>query len=325
MPTQFQFVCLDNLVSEDHIYRKYKKLWNLKEVNNILAEIEEEKAADFKGYGLMRLFLCILLQFIEDLSDRELKEYLENNIAAKLFCEFDLSEKTPHFSLFTKIRNKIGTQKISFIFNELKKQLKEKGYMNEFFTFIDASHLVSKAKLWEERDKANQKKYDQLNNETLPKVAYDKQARIGCKGKNKFWYGYKKNVSVDMQSGMINKVAVSQANVIDSKAMKHVLPAQGAVYADKGYCDKNAVFYAKKKLLHLASIKKNNMKDKNPDLDKYYSKMRAPYERVFSKQSHISKYKGIAKNQFSVFMQAIGHNLKRLVVLEANQLRFEQC
>jgi len=37
------------------------------------------------------------------------------------------------------------------------------------------------------------KKYDKLNNETLPKVAHDSEARIGCKGGNKFWYGYKKH------------------------------------------------------------------------------------------------------------------------------------
>ncbi|WP_323732437.1 hypothetical protein [Candidatus Bandiella euplotis] len=27
---------------------------------------------------------------------------------------------------------------------------------------------------------------------TLSKVAHDKQAKIGCKGGSKFWYGYKK-------------------------------------------------------------------------------------------------------------------------------------
>jgi len=58
--------------------------------------------------------------------------------------------------------------------------------------------------LWKERDKAIKKKYDKLNNETLPKVAADKQARIGCKGKNKYWYGYKQHTGVGMQ----NKVAV---------------------------------------------------------------------------------------------------------------------
>jgi len=30
-----------------------------------------------------------------------------------------------------------------------------------------------------------------LNNAVLPKVAADKQARIGCKGKDKYWYGYR--------------------------------------------------------------------------------------------------------------------------------------
>ena len=43
-----------------------------------------------------------------------------------------------------------------------------------------------------------QQKIDKLNNEVLPKVAVDKQARIGCKGKKKYWYGYKEHVSVDM-------------------------------------------------------------------------------------------------------------------------------
>ena len=63
--------------------------------------------------------------------------------------------------------------------------------MNEVFSFIDASHLVAKAALWTERDNAIKMKHRQLNNAVLPKVAYDKQARIGCKGKRKYWYGYK--------------------------------------------------------------------------------------------------------------------------------------
>ena len=102
-----------------------------------------------------------------------------------------------------------------------------------------------------------------------------------------------------MQSGMINKVAITQASVIDSKGMKHVTPESGAVYADKGYCDKNAKSAAAKRNLHLAAMKKNNMKDKNKNLDKWYCKLRSPYERVFSKTNHRVRYQGIAKNQFA--------------------------
>ena len=48
--------------------------------------------------------------------------------------------------------------------------------MSEVFTFVDATHLISKANLWKDRDEAIKEKYDKLNNKTLPKVAFDKQA-----------------------------------------------------------------------------------------------------------------------------------------------------
>jgi hypothetical protein len=61
--------------------------------------------------------------------------------------------------------------------------------MSEVFTFVDASHLISKASLWERRDEARKQKYEKLNNEVLPKAAHDTQAKIGCKDGSKFWYG----------------------------------------------------------------------------------------------------------------------------------------
>ena len=88
------------------------------------------------------------------------------------------------------------------------------------------------------------------------------------------------------------------------------------MYSDKGYCVKPSVIAAKSKGVHLAAIKKNNMKGKNSDLDKYYSRLRAPYESVFSKDNKRVRYLGIAKNQFAAFMTSICFNLKRLIVLD---------
>ncbi|WCR57093.1 transposase [Rickettsia asembonensis] len=153
------------------------------------------------------------------------------------------------------------------------------------------------------------------HNKSLSKVANDKRAKIGCKGGNKFWYGYKKHVSVDIQSGMINKVAVTPANVTDSKGFKHVMPHSGATYVDKAYCTKPVKDAATRKGVHLCAVKRNNMQDKNFDLDKYYTKIRAPFERVFSQDNKRVRYIGIVKNQFSEFMKAICFNLKRLTVL----------
>jgi IS5 family transposase len=204
----------------------------------------------------------------------------------------------------------------------LRNQLKTQGYVSEVFTFVDATHLISKATLWKERDKAIEAKLEKLNNQTVTYFAADKDARFGAKSKNKFWFGYKKHVLVDMRSGLINKVAITHANVIDSKGFRNVTPKQGAVYGDKGYCDKNVQRVAKANNLHLCAIKKNNMKGKNFDLDKWYCSLRSPYERVFSNCSKRTRYKGIAKNQFHALLQTIAFNLKRLVVLTEENAKY---
>jgi transposase, IS5 family len=131
---------------------------------------------------------------------------------------------------------KIGTNLLSKIFEDLRDQLKKHGLMNEVFSFVDATHLIAKANLWKERDKAISEKYEKLNNENVSKFSADRQAKIGCNGKNKYWYGYKQHTSVDMQTGLINKVAITPANVTDSSGYKHVCPSQGATFLNKGYC-----------------------------------------------------------------------------------------
>ncbi len=88
----------------------------------------------------------------------ELEKFLQKNTAAKWFCNFAFNDKTPTYSIFSKIRTKIDALLLSKIFDEVKDMFKSKGYINEVFTFIDASHLVAKANLWQERDKAIAKK-----------------------------------------------------------------------------------------------------------------------------------------------------------------------
>ena len=348
-PKQLEYICLEDLIPQNHIYREFQSLWDLSLIKPELEKIEQN--SDHKGYGIYRMFLCLLLQFVEDLSDRELEKFLMENTAAKWFCQFDLTARTPDHTAFCRAREKIGTNRLSKIFRQLRDQLKAQGYISEVFTFIDATHLISKATLWKERDEAIEKKIKTekalkksaeksaevaeklnkrtpteiiiaenlavLNNENIAYFAADKEARFGAKSKKKFWFGYKKHVSVDMQSGLINKVAITSAEVIDSKGFKNVTPKQGAAYADKGYCDKNVQIVAQANNLHLCAIKKNNMKGKNHDLDRYYSGIRAPYERVFSNSSKRTRYRGLVKNQFHAFMQTIAFNLKRLVVLTA--------
>jgi len=215
-------ISLNDLVPQDHAYRKLQTFFPASIIRESLFDLEHIRGAE--GYDIERLFKCLFLQFLEDLSDRELERFLQENNSAKWFCDFGLSSVTPNFTLFSKVRTRIGTERLSHLFSKIRDSLKANGYISEVFTFVDATHLIAKATLWKERDEAIKKKYDKLNNEVLPKVAHDKQARIGCKGKDKFWYGYKEHASVDMSSGLINKVAITPANVSDGDGLKNVCP-----------------------------------------------------------------------------------------------------
>jgi len=310
---QMEMVNVDMLVPKNHTYRKLKALLDFDKITKSVKIHPAKTGAE--GYGKRRLILCLLLQFMEDSSDREFERFIAENLAGKWFCGFGLTEKTPDFTTICKFRNSIGTKQMANIFNEVKRQLRLKNYCAEVFTFVDSTALISKLSLWEERDKAISEGYEKLNNETLPEVSVDKEARIGAKSSHKFWYGFKKTIGMDMQSGMITKVAVVQADVSDQEAAKRVLPGSGAVLGDKGHV--GTIRHIQGLGLHPMIILRNNMKVKNRDLDRWISKLRAPCERVFSKQNKRVRYKGVVKNQGAEFLYACAFNFRRLLILEA--------
>ncbi len=154
---------------------------------------------------------------------------------AVCFCNMRLETLVPHYSYFGEFRKRLGPKRLMMLFDKIKAALKNEGLIREVFKFIDASQLMTKLNVWDGREKAIKQKMDTFNNVTTAKIVADKQARFGCKGKVKHCFGYKDYVSVYMQSGLINKIAATPANVTDAQAAKHI-SSQESVYADKGNC-----------------------------------------------------------------------------------------
>ena len=71
--SQMEMVDLDSLISSTHPYRRFQAY--LPDSTDALADVRQLKGAD--GYGVERLFRRLLVQFMEELSDRELSRYLE--------------------------------------------------------------------------------------------------------------------------------------------------------------------------------------------------------------------------------------------------------
>lgn len=314
---------LESLVREDHPYRVLLKLVDFSGLVQPLHCLYSNKGS--KGIPVEKGFKCLLLQFAEDLSDRQLERYLQENIAAKLFCGFGLTDTTPDHSYFGGLRSRIGVEKLTELFNNVTNQLRQQNIVSDTFTFVDTSAVVSKVKLWKERDKAIKEGIDKLNNQNVDKFASDKEARFGAKSKKSFWFGYKLAISVDMLQGIITKISVKPANTMDHDMFNDVKPKQGAVVGDKGFDTNSVREICKSNNLHNMIIKKNNRKDKNKDLDKYITKIRSPFENVFPAitgkknegGSYKTHFKGEEKITFQMLFKALACNLMRVVKISS--------
>ena len=263
------------------------------------------------GIDVERGIKALLIQFWENYSDREMEKAVRENLAIRWFCGFGLTEHTPDYSYFSKLRKRIGTKRIADLFNEVNATLESRGLFGNVFTFIDASSIITKTALWEERDRAIKDGADKLNNKNVEHYAADKDARWGAKSKTNIWFGHKRHAAVDMRHGLVKKVAVTAANVPDFKAVKSIAPKEGAVFMDKMYDTKKTDRLLYSRGLYPSTIRKNNNPNKNRDLDRFRSALRMPFEGTFSKMNKRARYRGHEKVTMQCFFEAITYNLKK--------------
>ncbi len=76
-------ISLEELARPDHPYRKFIEVFDFSKIEKELAPLSNEGLVGADGYGMDALFRCLLLQFMENLSDRELERFLDENNSAK--------------------------------------------------------------------------------------------------------------------------------------------------------------------------------------------------------------------------------------------------
>jgi len=309
---------LDKIVEGTHPLKKVAKLISFKSMMYRIKDVETSLGRT--GYGLEVGLKCLFLQFFYDMSDRQAEERIRYNMAMRWFLGFEIDDQTPDHSFFGRTRKTLGTSRIHKLLQVINKKAKKKGIMKELFVFADASAIKAKETTWSQRDKALAQGEEKLNNDNIDKHSSDKDARFGCKGKNKFWYGYKRNSSVDMCSGLVDKTAVTPANIPDEQAFARICPKNSIVFADKAYCLKPAQIAMKINGCVSAAILKKNMLGKNKDQDRWRAQLRAPYENIFSKVNHKTRYRGLAKVQMQAVLEALVFNVNRLIKLNSPPL-----
>lgn len=301
----------NTIISPKHPFRRLNEILDFATL--VLPMRKAYSTLGANGIDVERGVKALLIQFWENYSDREMEQALRENLAVRWFCGFGLSEETPDHSYFGKLRKRIGTKRVANFFKSVNATLESRGLFGNVFTFIDASSIITKSALWDERDRAIADGAEKLNNKNVGDYAADKDARFGAKSKTNIWFGHKRHDAVDMRHGLIAKVAVTAANVQDFAVVKNIAPKTGTVFMDKMYDTKNTDGVLRARGLHPSTLRKNNNHEKNRDLDRWRSGIRMPFESTFSKQSKRARYRSHAKVTMQCFLEATIHNMKKAV------------
>jgi len=268
------------------------------------------------------LFKVVFLQFVYDLSDREIEEQVNLHLACKWFAGVQPEETAPDHSTLCRFRTRLGPEKFQQIFNQIITQAREAGLVSDRLQIIDATHLQAKVDLF---------RLPQPPVDTPPAQAPgspDPDARFGRKSETKSFYGYKEHIGIDADSELVTAVSVTPGNVADSQMLGPLIdPHAREVTADKGY-DTDANH---QRLKHSGQRSSIIIKDNrtNPEVigqaNPQSQRERPNIERNFAEQK---KYHGLAKARYwslakvsiQVLMTCIVVNCKKIAKLVSNRL-----
>lgn len=313
---------LEKMVPEDHVLRTVQERFPARAI----ADKREEwkKCLGREGYGMETGLKALFLQFWGDYSDRQMEERLRYDVSYKWFCGFTMEMETPDHTFFCRVRKNLGEKWIEELFKQISEDAALRQIIKKLGSFVDASAIRRKEAEWKKRDEELEKEEAALKGsrgsansaERIKKFSGDSEARWGCKGQKKYWFGYKRHVSVDISSGLIERLWVTPANVNDADAFKFVCPLEKRVLADRGYDTHDVRRILKQRKCEDGVMRQKNRRDFDAQRNKELSKQRAPWEHVFSKMSKRTRYMGLARTHLQALMEAIVHNMKRLVALE---------
>jgi len=260
------------------------------------------------------LFKVVFLQFLYDLSDRQVEDQVNLHLACKWFVGLVPEETAPDHTTLCRFRAKLGPGKFQEIFNTIMAQARAAGLVHDRLRIIDATHLAAKVDLF---------RLCQSRPGEVAQKSPDPDARFGRKSPRQSFYGYKEHAAIDADSQLITAVAVTPGNVADSQVFEGLLdPAAGEVTADKGY-DTNANHQKLKQRRQRSSIllKKNRRDSAILDsADPRSQRERPRIEGKFAEQKKYHglrqvRYWGLAKVTLQVLLTCLVVNCKRLVKL----------
>lgn len=307
------------VIPRDHFLKKLSQAVDFSFVNEVCEALYCE---DFgrPGYTPLLMFKITFLEFLYELSDRQVCEDLQVNLAYKWFVGMDVCEASPDATSLTKFRNRLGAERFKELFNQIVKQAREQKLITDRLQIIDSTHIEARVDLFRLKEEF---KRDDDDTHYVDRHSPDTDARFGKKGEKKAFYGFKAHAAVDADSELFVAVEVSPGNAPDGAYFVPLLYGNpDAVTADKAYDWGENHKHCHQQKIHDAIIRKDNRPYAFVMNLAYESEQRKRpvIERRFAdpKKYHgmrACRYWGLWRTKIQVLMTMLVCNCKRMVKL----------
>jgi len=140
------------------------------------------------------MFKLLVLQFMYDLSDRELEEAARDRLYFRWFCRIDPVGSPPDYTAFCRFRDRIGPDTIKSFFDDLVNEAAHAGFVLDNLSLVDATAIKAKVDVFKLK-----KPDDGDDNDSSRKSpgGPDPDVRWGKKSKKKPFFGYKAHAAMD--------------------------------------------------------------------------------------------------------------------------------
>lgn len=324
---------------QDHFLKDIEHMINWKRIQKVLSKVEIRRTsvAGRDAFSAEVMFRIMLLQIWYNLSDYQMEEQLGYNIMFMWFCGLSLENPVPDHSTICRWRARFSKKGIyENLLKEINNQITGHDIRINEGTILDAtiveSHARPRKKVIIETEPIGDDDIPGAQifqpTDLIVEESKDADARWIKKGK-KSTYGYKGHVAVDIETGLVQDMIVTSANIYDGHMLAPLvnelnLETGSEVLADKGYCSaENEAFLKKMSLVSKIMKKKKKNQLADSDLIEHnqaISRYRYRIERSFGAlKKHFgwsrSIYVGLQKTWDYLLMGAIAFNIKRTLAI----------
>jgi transposase, IS5 family len=336
----------DQKVSRAHFLRKLNEIIDWERfTKRILVHYKGKGQIGQAPYDPTLILKMLLLSYLwNNVSERMVEELANDSLSVGLFLGIGANERVPDHSTLTLFKNRLiqnaGMKVYEELFNEIIQVAQDKGVKFGKLQIVDSVHLVADVNITKDRQRKKE-----------GKPPRDKGADWGAKGdkgvetvdgverKTAYFYGYKDQVSLNAETGLVTSVVPGHADDYDGHKFQRLVEKDlekgivvDTVAADKGYDDGENHYYLEKKGINSA-IRLQRSRTQKKDAHKagwlkliesqaYHEGLKQRYqiERKFGEARKWHgflhcRYLGHIRHAIQSYLTFMALNLKRLVKL----------